>query len=277
MLLNAAYEADGAAQGRMLFLLDEVARLGPMAALEAARDAGRKYGITLLLLYQSAGQLTEQWGREGARAWVDSTAWRLYAAVQDPETARELSQLCGEHGVLATSEGDTRGTSSRWGAAVPASSGRRANRSEIRRPLIKPGELLQDARADEAFVIARGQKPLRCGPVIYFRRPKIVAQVDPSRFQARTGQRRPSERPNFSRGSAAPRRAPSTPGLSRPRLPGCGLRASLARRRELWRRSATKSASGRPAASEPTGAMLRLDDLPAYGDEMGDRAPPIAS
>ena len=32
-LLNAAYEADGAAQGRMLFLLDEVARLGPMACL----------------------------------------------------------------------------------------------------------------------------------------------------------------------------------------------------------------------------------------------------
>lgn len=183
-LLNAAYEADGAAQGRMLFLLDEVARLGPMAALEAARDAGRKYGITLLLLYQSAGQLAEQWGREGARAWVDSTAWRLYAAVQDPETARELSQLCGEHGVLATSEGDTRGTSTRWGAATSASSGKSANRSEIRRPLIKPDELLQDARADEAFVIARGHKPLRCGRAIYFRRPEMVAQVDPSRFQA---------------------------------------------------------------------------------------------
>jgi type IV secretion system protein VirD4 len=183
-LLNAAYEADGAAQGRMLFLLDEVARLGPMAALEAARDAGRKYGITLLLLYQSAGQLTEQWGREGARAWVDSTAWRLYAAVQDPETARELSQLCGEHGVLATSEGDSRGTSRRWGDATSASSGKSANRSEIRRPLIKPDELLQDARADEAFVIARGHKPLRCGRAIYFRRPEMVAQVDPSRFQS---------------------------------------------------------------------------------------------
>ena len=157
-LLNAAYEADGAVQGRILFLLDEVARLGPMAALEAARDAGRKYGLTLLLLYQSTGQLIEQWGREGARAWNDSTAWRLYAAIQDPETARELSSVCGEYGVMATSEGDTQGTSGRWAEATSSSTGRSASRSEMRRSLIKPDELLQDTRADEAFVLVRGDR-----------------------------------------------------------------------------------------------------------------------
>jgi type IV secretion system protein VirD4 len=97
-LLNAAYEADGRMQGRILFLLDEVARLGPMGVLEQARDAGRKYGITLLLLYQSLGQLVGQWGREGKQAWYDATSWRLFAAVQDPDTARELSAMCGEHG-----------------------------------------------------------------------------------------------------------------------------------------------------------------------------------
>ncbi|WP_299654983.1 type IV secretory system conjugative DNA transfer family protein [uncultured Jannaschia sp.] len=182
-LLNAAYEADGDVHGRILFLLDEVARLGPMAVLETARDAGRKYGLTLLLLYQSQGQLIEQWGREGARAWSDSTSWRLYAALQDPETARELSQTCGEHGVIAASEGDTRGTSGRWAGGTSSSAGRSANRSEMRRSLIKPDELLQDTRTDEAFVILRGAKPLRCGRAIYFRRPEMAAEVAPSRFQ----------------------------------------------------------------------------------------------
>ena len=62
-LLNALYEADGAVQGRVLFMLDEVRRLGPMKILEVARDAGRKYGITLQLLYQAEDQLVEQWGR----------------------------------------------------------------------------------------------------------------------------------------------------------------------------------------------------------------------
>uniref|UniRef100_UPI0026195F4F type IV secretory system conjugative DNA transfer family protein n=1 Tax=uncultured Jannaschia sp. TaxID=293347 RepID=UPI0026195F4F len=182
-LLNAAYEADGNIRARVLFLLDEVARLGPMSVLEVARDAGRKYGLTLLLLYQSAGQLVAQWGREGARAWYDSTSWRLYAAVQDPETARELSQACGEHGVVALSEGDTRGTSGRWGSTTSASAGQSASRSEMRRSLIKPDELLQDTRTDEAFVVLRGSRPLRCGRAIYFRRPEMSAEVTPSRFR----------------------------------------------------------------------------------------------
>jgi len=185
-LLNAAYEADGRVKGRILFLLDEVARLGPMGVIETARDAGRKYGLTLLLLYQSVGQLVEQWGREGARAWYDSTSWRLYAAVQDPETARELSQVCGEYGVLATSHGDTAGTSAKGLGASHSNSGRSENRSEIRRALIKPDELLQDTRADEAFVIVRGARPLRCGRAIYFRRSEMVARVAPSRFHTRS-------------------------------------------------------------------------------------------
>ena len=48
-LLNAVYEADGKLKSRVLFLLDEVARLGFMASLARARDAGRKYGITLVM------------------------------------------------------------------------------------------------------------------------------------------------------------------------------------------------------------------------------------
>ena len=182
-LLNAAYEADGKVQGRVLFLLDEVARLGFMQVLEQARDAGRKYGITLLLLYQSLGQLVAQWGREGKQAWYDSTAWRLFAAVQDPETARELSAMCGEYGVVAVSHGDNEGSQGRAGL-TSSSAGRSETRSEIRRALIKPDELLQDTRADEAFLLLRGARPLRCGRAVWFRRPEWQGLVDQNRFHA---------------------------------------------------------------------------------------------
>ena len=183
-LLNAAYEADGRVQGRILFLLDEVARLGFMGILEQARDAGRKYGLALLLLYQSLGQLRDQWGPDGKQAWYDSTSWRLYAAIQDPETARELSELCGDYGVVATAEGDTTGRQARAGSSgfAASSAGRSENRSEIKRRLIKPDEVLQDTRADEAFVILRGAKPLRCGRAIFFRRPEWTGLVDANRF-----------------------------------------------------------------------------------------------
>ena len=48
--------------------------------------------------------------------------------------------------------------------------------------MIKPDELLQDTRADEAFVLIRGAKPLRCGRAIWFRRPEWRDLVGPNRF-----------------------------------------------------------------------------------------------
>ncbi len=182
-LLNAVYDADGQLEGgRVLFLLDEVARLGYMNIIEVARDAGRKYGITLMLLYQSLGQLVSQWGKEGKQAWYDSSAWRLFATVQDPDTARELSAICGEYAVVSTSSGDTEGSQSRGAMGASSSSGRSENRSEMKRALIKPEELMQDTRADEAFVVVRGSPPLRCGRAIYFRRPEWGGIVGKNRF-----------------------------------------------------------------------------------------------
>jgi type IV secretion system protein VirD4 len=185
-LLNAVIVADGKGdQMRVLFMLDEAARLGRMKVLETARDAGRKYGITLQLQYQSTGQLEEQWGRAGKRAWYDGVSWRAYAAVQDMETARELSEACGNRGVLAYSEGENTGKQNRLMTFADGSrsKGRNVNVHEIRRALINPDELAQDTRTDELFVIARGCRPLRCGRAIYFRRPEMKGRVNDSRFK----------------------------------------------------------------------------------------------
>ena len=181
-VLNAAYEADGKVKGRILFLLDEAARLGPMGIIATARDAGRKYGITLHLLYQSVGQIIEQWGAEGKRAWYESASWRAYAAVKDEETAKELAATIGEYGVLAWSEGQNTGTHGKGFETGSRSRGRTRNYHELKRPLIRPEEIMHDAREDEMFVIARGGRPLRCGRAIYFRRPEFVRRVGPNRF-----------------------------------------------------------------------------------------------
>src|SRR5271168_1073901 len=53
---------------------------------------------------------------------------------------------------------------------------------EISRPLIRREELMNDCRTDEAFVIIRGARPLRCGRAIYFRRPELEARVTANRF-----------------------------------------------------------------------------------------------
>lgn len=181
-LLNSAYEADGAVQGRILYLLDEAARLGPLRIVEVARDAGRKYGITLQLLYQSVGQLERQWGREGKREWYDGVSHRTYAAIQDLDTARELEETFGNYGVMATSQGSQTGTSGKSFETGSRSRGSNESYHEVSRALIRREELMNDTRTDEAFIVARSAKPLRCGRAIYFRRPELVKEVEVSKF-----------------------------------------------------------------------------------------------
>ena len=181
-LLNAAYEADGAVQGRILYLIDEAALLGPMSFMTTARDAGRKYGITLQLLYQSVGQIIRQWGAEGKREWYEVASWRTYAAVKDEETARELAGTVGEYGVLSWTESDNTGRHAKGLEPASRSAGQTRSYHELRRQLIRPEEIMHDMREDEQIIVPKTGRPLRCGRAIYFRRPELTARVKPSRF-----------------------------------------------------------------------------------------------
>ena len=95
-------------------------------------------------------------------------SWRLFTAVQDPRNRQGIVRhVRQEHGVVATARGDSSGSSGPAAGGIAASSsssGRSENRSEIRRALIRPEEIIQDTRADEAFVLVRGARPLRCWP-----------------------------------------------------------------------------------------------------------------
>jgi type IV secretion system protein VirD4 len=179
-LLNAVYEARGQINGRMLFLLDEVARLGYMGILETARDTGRKYGINLCLLYQSLGQLTQSWGHQGRQAWFDAAYLRLFSHIQDYEAADFLSKACGEFTALGDSVTEGSGSSSGWEHST-SSTHRSTSQQQIARRLIKPEEVLQGMRYDEQIVLIQNAPPLRCGRAIYFRRPEMVARTSRNR------------------------------------------------------------------------------------------------
>ena len=172
--MNAIYNRNGEVQGRALFLLDEVARLGFMRILETARDAGRKYGITLLLLFQSIGQMRETYGgRDAASKWFESASWISFAAVNDPETADYISKRCG----MTTVEIDQVSRSSQG-----SGSSRTRSKQLASRPLIQPHEVLR-MRGDEQVVFTAGNAPLRCGRAIWFRRDDMKACVGENRFQ----------------------------------------------------------------------------------------------
>ena len=173
-LLNAIYNRNGGMEGRALFLLDEVARLGYMRILETARDAGRKYGITLTMIYQSIGQLRETYGgRDASSKWFESASWISFAAINDPETADYISRRCG----TTTVETDqvSRNVNARG-------SSRTRSKQMAARALIQPHEVLR-MRADEQIVFTAGNPPLRCGRAIWFRRDDMKESIVESQLK----------------------------------------------------------------------------------------------
>jgi len=172
-LLNAVYNRNGQMKGRTLFLLDEVARLGYLRILETARDAGRKYGISLVLLFQSIGQMREAYGgRDATSKWFESASWVSFAAINDPETADYISRRCGN----TTVEVDQLSRSS-----AMSGSSRTRSKQLASRPLVLPEEVLR-MRGDEQIIFTAGNAPLRCGRAIWFRRNDMKSVVGENRF-----------------------------------------------------------------------------------------------
>ncbi len=171
--LNAIYNRKGEVAGRTLFLLDEVARLGYLRVLETARDAGRKYGITLTLIFQSLGQMREAYGgRDATSKWFESASWISFSTINDPDTADYISKRCG----MTTVEIDQVSRNSQ-----AKGTSRTRSKQIAARPLIQPHEVLR-MRSDEQIVFTSGNPPLRCGRAIWFRRDDMRACVAENRF-----------------------------------------------------------------------------------------------
>ncbi|CDO47377.1 conjugal transfer protein TraG [Bartonella henselae] len=175
--LNAMVTADGNYKKRVLFVLDEVDLLGYMNILEEARDRGRKYGTSLMLFYQSSGQLVNHFGEAGARSWFESCSFVSYAAIKDLQTAKDISERCGQMTIEVTGTSKSRGLSLTKGSQ---------NINYQQRALILPHEIIQEMRQDEQIILMQGHPPLRCGRAIYFRRKEMLAATEKNRFAPHT-------------------------------------------------------------------------------------------
>ena len=181
-LMRAMVQANGRHLKRVLFCLDEADLLGRMNILEEARDRGRKYGITLMLLYQSVGQLEHHFGKDGAMSWFEGVSLVSYAAVKSMETAKHLSERCGDTTIRV--ENQSHGTSMLFGPLSPSAAGKGTQSFSLqKRPLILPHEIVQGLRADEQIVLIRGYPPIRLGRAIYFRRPEMLAAAGDAKFK----------------------------------------------------------------------------------------------
>src|SRR3954447_15013917 len=131
-----------------------------------------------------------------------------FAAVGHLETAEFIAKKCGTYTVETVSR-------------TLSSAGRSSRtRSYASRDLIMPQEVMQDMRADDQIVFVRGQRPIRCGRAIFFRRKEMRALVGESRFQAKP------ETPVAPQATEPPQDVPSNPGCQTAHSRACPVAAA---------------------------------------------------
>jgi type IV secretion system protein VirD4 len=130
----------------VLWLLDEMAHIGHMQAIEDAVTLMRGMGVRLWFIFQSLSQVKTCFG-EKAQTVLDNCGTLQFFAVNSYETAEEISKRIGDTTIAISSVNDTTGHSHPTGfSAQPQSSNRSDSRSvthsEIARRLLKPEEVI---------------------------------------------------------------------------------------------------------------------------------------
>lgn len=132
----------------VLWLLDEMAHIGHMRAIEDAATLMRGMGMRLWFFFQSLDQLKTCFG-EHAPTVLDNIGTQQYFGINSYTTADEISKRIGDATIGIRSVNDTRSDSCSTGGTGPHSSGSSSRSSsqsitssDIARRLLKPEEVL---------------------------------------------------------------------------------------------------------------------------------------
>lgn len=89
-----AAAAGGRIDPPLLLMLDECTRICPIPAPALLADSGGR-GIMMILAAQGLAQIEERWGKAAARSVLDTSNQLYVSGIQDPDTLRMASDLCG--------------------------------------------------------------------------------------------------------------------------------------------------------------------------------------
>ena len=133
----------------MLWLLDEMAHIGRMQAIEDAVTLYRGMGMRLWFIFQILGQLKTTFGDKAATI-LDNIGTQQYFGINSYETAEEISKRIGTATVGTVSANSS--TSSSRSTGAPNGSGGNVSNSygitynEIGRRLLPAGRNAHPAR-----------------------------------------------------------------------------------------------------------------------------------
>jgi type IV secretion system protein VirD4 len=144
-----------------LLLMDEFAAPGRIGIIDKANAYMAGYGLRLLTIIQSIGQIETAprrgYGRESARTLISNHACQIIYTPREQKDANEYSEMLGTYTFKA------KGSSRQFGG----SGGRSESESDQKRALLMPQELKEMSQRQQ-IISLENTKPIKCEKIAYF-------------------------------------------------------------------------------------------------------------
>lgn len=146
-----------------LLLMDEFTAPGRIGIIDKANSFMAGYGLRLLTIIQSPGQLEAEprkgYGKESARTLITNHACQIIYTPREQKDANEYSEMLGTYTFKA------KGTSRNLGGKSAGS--RSESESDQKRALLMPQEL-KEMKQREQIINLENTKPIKCTKIAYF-------------------------------------------------------------------------------------------------------------
>lgn len=163
------------------FMLDELATLGHLQAVENAVGLAAGYGIQLVCVFQDVAQMRDLYKGRWA-SFIGNAGVRALFNLDDYDTAKYWSDFVG--GTLVETHG-------RQENVYGLSSGQ--NVGEAMRPLLPPDKLMMEFSSGKMLVLAQGLRPVVTDRVAYFDDTSLKGLWDDPRQQPTPVQKQPEK------------------------------------------------------------------------------------
>jgi len=186
---NQLLHATPALKYTCLMLDDEFTAPGRIGAIDKANAYMAGYGLRLLTIVQSPGQLEREppggYGKESARTFVTNHACQILFTPKHQQDANEYSEILGYMTVHSKNKSNGRGGTS-FSEAIGDGAGQR-------RALMLPQELREMSQRQQ-IISVENTKPILCDKIIFFAEPTFMNRLKSvSQKLANMGKRLPSK------------------------------------------------------------------------------------
>jgi type IV secretion system protein VirD4 len=194
------------------FMLDELATLGHLQAVENAVGLAAGYGIQLVSVFQDIGQMKDLYAKRWA-SFIGNSGVRALFNLDDYETAEYWSKFIG---------GRLHETRNQQQNIYGMTSGE--NVGEAVRPLVTPDQLMLNFASGKMLVLAQGAHPVITDRVAYFQDQGLAGLWDDPRAAIGTAPREAkavfAARPAPQASAPAPSEQASSPRSPSPQATG---------------------------------------------------------